>query len=344
MTASPGIWLALAAAAGVASAVLSGITRQYALARSVLDVPNERSLHSVATPRGGGAAVVIVVLAGILALGFLGILESGVGIALSGGGVLVAAVGWLDDRHGIPALPRLAVHMAAAAWALFWLRGMPELTLGTGAVHLGAFGTALALAAVVWATNLYNFMDGIDGLAGAEALVVGLAAAVLLGSAGSPLALVALLVAAAGAGFLPWNWPPARLFMGDTGSGFLGFTFGALAVASENAGALPALIWLVLLAPFFLDATVTLVRRMAGGERWYAAHRSHAYQRAVRAGYSHLQVTLAVAGLSVALGVVSIFARASPELLVVVLAGALAATGAVYVLVERRCPMWRKEQ
>ena len=344
MTPGPVVWLALAGAAVAASGALSGMARRYALARSVLDVPNERSLHSVATPRGGGAAVAAVVLGGTLVLGLLGVLAPRVVAGLAGGGVLVSIVGWIDDRRGVAALPRLLVHLAAALWALVWLGGMPRLTLGTGAVHLGAFGALLAVLAVVWSINLYNFMDGIDGLAGAEAVVVGLAGAMLLGIMGSPLALVALLVAAAGAGFLPWNWPPARLFMGDTGSGFLGFVFGVLAVASENTDALPALVWLVLLAPFFLDATVTLVRRVAAGERWYAAHRSHAYQRAVQAGYSHLQVTLATVGLSAALAVLSIIATTRPELRGVVMACAVAGTGAAYVIVERWCPMWRKDK
>lgn len=343
MTGDAGLWAALGGGAVLASAVLSGLARRYALARSVLDVPNERSLHSVATPRGGGAAVAVVVLGGILALRLLGLIDPRVALALGGGGALVALVGWIDDRRGVAALPRLLVHLAAAAWAVIWLRGMPELTIGAGAVRLGAFGSVLAILAIMWSVNLYNFMDGIDGLAGAEAVVVGLAGAVLLGAGESPLALIALLVAAAGAGFLPWNWPPARLFMGDTGSGFLGFVFGGLALASENARALPALVWLVLLAPFFLDATVTLVRRVASGERWYIAHRSHAYQRAVRAGYSHLQVTVVVVGLSAALGVLSAIATIRPGLLGAVVACAAAGAGLAYLVVERWCPMWQKE-
>jgi Fuc2NAc and GlcNAc transferase len=323
----------------LASAGAAGLVRRYALARSLLDFPNERSSHSVPTPRGGGLAIVVVVLLGVLLLALDGRLDSRVALALGGGGGLVAAVGWLDDRRGVPAAIRLAVQAAAAVWAVVWLRGMPQLTIGTGSVHLGPGGALLAGLAVVWATNLYNFMDGIDGLAAAEAVTVGSAGALLLAGREPSLAIIAILTAAAAAGFLLWNWPPARLFMGDVGSGFLGFLFGALAVASENAHALPALVWLVLLGPFFVDATVTLIRRMVRGERWLSAHRSHAYQRAVQAGWSHGRVTGVVVWLSVALGVLGSLAARAPALIGPVLAVTFGGLGTLYLLMERRRPM-----
>jgi Fuc2NAc and GlcNAc transferase len=333
------VTLALGAAAFLASAALSGLTRRYALARALIDVPNQRSSHANPTPRGGGLAIVVVVLAGLAILAASGRVDSRTALALGGGGALVAAVGWLDDRHGLAAGTRLGVHLAAAAWTVAWLRGMPDLILGEGSAHLGLPGAFLAVLAVVWATNLYNFMDGIDGLAAAEALVVGGAASLLLGSRGSPLGIVALLSAAAAAGFLVWNRPPARLFMGDVGSGFLGFLFGGLAVASENAGALPALLWLVLLGAFFVDATVTLLRRMARGDAWYAAHRTHAYQRAVQAGWSHLRVTAVVILLGGFLGLGAAAAYRRPALQTPVLLAALGMLGAVYLAVERWRPM-----
>jgi Fuc2NAc and GlcNAc transferase len=323
----------------LASVGLSKLARRYALARALIDVPNERSSHSVPTPKGGGIAIAVVVLTGLVLLAVLGPVGAAPALALGGGGALVAAVGWLDDHYGLSAGVRLAVHVAAAAWAVAWLRGMPDLTLGETTMHLGLAGTLLAVTGVVWATNLYNFMDGIDGLAATEAVVVGAAGWLLLASRATPLALVALLVAAAAAGFLVWNWPPARLFMGDVGSGFLGFMFGGLAVATENARALPALLWLVLLGPFFIDATITLLRRMARGDRWHAAHRTHAYQRAVQSGWSHRRVTSVVAALSGALGVAVAIAIARPGLQVPVLAAAGGILGVLYLGVERRRPM-----
>lgn len=331
--------LALGVTAFLASAGLSALARRYALARSLLDVPNERSLHAVPMPRGGGIAIALVVLAGLVLLALTGATEPRLAVAFGGGGALVAAVGWLDDRRGLAASTRLLAHVAAAAWTVAWLQGMPYLTVGAWAVHLGLPGALLAVLGVVWATNLYNFMDGIDGLAAAEAIVAGLAGALLLAPREPSLALVALLIAAAAGGFLVWNWPPARLFMGDVGSGFLGFVFGGLAVASENARVLPALVWLVLLGPFFADATVTLIRRMIRGERWLAAHRSHAYQRAVQAGWSHQRVTCAVAALTAALGLFGSLVTANAAFLAPVLAVSAGVLGAIYWAVERWHPM-----
>jgi Fuc2NAc and GlcNAc transferase len=338
MSIEPGA-LALGVAAFLASAVGSALARRYALARSLLDVPNERSLHVVPMPRGGGIAIALVVLVGLVLLGLIGAVPPRVAVAFGGGGAVVALVGWVDDRRGLSASARLVAHVAAAAWTVAWLQGMPDLTVGTRAVHLGLAGTLLAMLGVVWATNLYNFMDGIDGIAAAEAVVAGLAGALLLASREPSLALIALLVAAAAGGFLVWNWPPARLFMGDVGSGFLGFFFGGLAVASENAHVLPALIWIVLLGPFFADATVTLLRRMMRGERWLAAHRSHAYQRAVQAGWSHRKVTCAVAVLTAALGLFGSLVTSNAAFLAPVLAISAGVLGAIYLAVERWQPM-----
>ncbi len=339
MSERAGVTLILGLTAFLASLGLSKLARRYALARALIDVPNERSSHSVPTPKGGGIAIAIVVLTGLVLLAVLGPVGAGPAIALGGGGALVAGVGWVDDHYGLSAGVRLAVHVTAAAWAVTWLRGMPDLALGAATLHLGLAGALLAVLGVVWATNLYNFMDGIDGLAAAEAVVVGGMGWLLLASRATSLALVALLVAAAAAGFLVWNWPPARLFMGDVGSGFLGFMFGGLAVATENARALPALLWLVLLGPFFIDATVTLLRRMVRGDRWHAAHRTHAYQRGVQSGWSHRRVTSVVAALSGALGLAVAIAIGRPALQVPVLAAAGGVLGALYLALERRRPM-----
>lgn len=329
----------LGVVAFIASLGLTGVARRYALSRGLLDRPNERSLHSVPTPRGGGLAIVLVVLTGIVVMAFRGTLPIATAVSLAGGGALVAGVGFLDDRRGMPAHVRFGIHLLAAAWAVWWLGGMTELTIGTSRALVGWAGTLLALATIVWATNLYNFMDGIDGLAAGEAVTVGLAAALLLGHSGSPLAVLALLTAGASAGFLVWNWPPARIFMGDVGSGFLGFIFAGLALASENAGDLPALVWLILLGVFFADATITLVRRMLRGERWYQAHRTHAYQRIVESGWPHQRVTLLVLLLNAALAGLAWGAISEPRWLPLQVFVASVGLGVLYWLVERRRPM-----
>ncbi len=287
------------------SYILTGVTRKLALKNNILDIPNSRSSHTVPTPRGGGLAFVVVFLVGISLLFCLGILELRVFLALLGGGCLIAAVGWLDDRRGLSALVRLCFHFVAAIWAVSWLEGVPNLSLGFTELESSWWGSVLAVVGMVWLINLYNFMDGIDGIAGTEAVTVSAIAAILLWSHASNLAIPCLLLAAAVLGFLIWNWPPAKIFMGDVGSGFLGFVFAVLAIWSENSGAVPLLIWLLLLGVFIVDATVTLIKRMARGEKLYEAHRSHVYQLAVQAGYSHKQVTLTVLLINIMLGIVA---------------------------------------
>ncbi len=292
----------LALGALAASWGLTGWVRRYALRKSMVDLPSARGSHSVPTPRGGGLAIAIAALGGITLAGALGWVPWPAAIALVGGGLLVAGIGWVDDRRDVSRSVRLTVHFAAAGWALWWLGGLPAVETGFGSVFLGPAGSAIALLGIAWATNCYNFMDGIDGLAGGEAVSVGLLGALLLVTGGhADLAIVPLLIAAASAGFLSWNWPPARIFMGDVGSGLLGFLFGTLAVASERSGALPVLAWVVLLGVFAFDATATLLRRVLWGEVWYQAHRSHAYQRAVQSGWSHAQVTRTVLLLNLGL-------------------------------------------
>jgi|LSQX01.3.fsa_nt_gb Fuc2NAc and GlcNAc transferase len=289
----------------VFSSFLTQGVRHYALRRHILDIPNDRSSHIVPTPRGGGLAFVGVFLVGISLLFGLGILELRVFLALLGGGGLIAGVGWLDDRRGLTALVRLCFHFLAAIWAVSWLGGVPSLSLGFTELDLSWWGSGVAVIGVVWMINLYNFMDGIDGIAGTEAVTISGAAVIFLWAQNSDVAAVCLLILAAVFGFLIWNWPPAKIFMGDVGSGFLGFVFAVLAIWSENSGAVPLLIWLLLLGVFIIDATVTLIKRMAGGEKLYEAHRSHVYQLAVQAGYSHKQVTLTVLLINIMLGIVA---------------------------------------
>jgi Fuc2NAc and GlcNAc transferase len=323
----------------VASMLLTRLALRYTVTKAVLDLPNERSLHSTPTPRGGGVAIVAVVLLGIAYLAAFRMIPPQVAIALYGGGLIVAWAGWADDRRGLSARVRVAAHAAAALWAIAWLGGMPALIVGAEPVRLGIAGSLLAMLGVVWATNFYNFMDGIDGLAAAEATSIGTAAALLLATRGSPLATVAALLAGAAAGFLPWNWERARIFMGDVGSGFLGFAFGTLAVATENSGDLPALLWILLFGVFFGDATITLLRRMLRREAWHSAHRVHAYQRAVRGGWSHNGVTIVALLVNVCLGLLAWLALKSPRQLPFALLAGGVLVCALYALVERRYPM-----
>ncbi|MCA4901784.1 MAG: glycosyltransferase family 4 protein [Rhodocyclaceae bacterium] len=289
-------------------------------ARLPMDRPNERSLHQVPVPRSGGVAVV----AGVLAACLPGWPTHGV---LAGCVVVLAALSFADDWRSLPIALRFGLH-AGAAGAFVWL-ALPPLPLAWQAA------TAFLIA---WSINLYNFMDGSDGLAGGMA-VCGfgtLAAAFALG--GDPqLASLSLAIAVASAVFLKANFHPARIFLGDVGSVPLGFLAGALGAAGVAGGRFPAWFPFVVFAPFFVDATATLLRRMLRGERFWQAHREHYYQRLVRIGWGHRRTALAEYGLMAAGAAVALAALRLPVAGQALLLGAWgAALLAAMAAVDRR--------
>src|SRR3569623_1739532 len=251
--------------------LLTSLLHRYAINRGMLDVPNNRSSHVEPVPRGGGLSMAIVTVATATFLSFSEVLSSRLAAALIGGGLLVMIVGWIDDHRHVAVRWRILMHFTAAAWTVYWLDGFPSIDIGYMVLPLGWAGHFLAIVGIVWMINLYNFMDGLDGLAAGEAVTD------------------ALLAAACG-GCLWWKWQPAKIFMGDVGSGFLGYCFAVLMLASEKAGAVPVMVWIILLAVFVLDATFTLLGRVIRGEKWYTAHRTHAYQRLTQMGFSHARV------------------------------------------------------
>ena len=278
-----------------ASALITGWMRRYALQRDLLDMPNARSSHSRPTPRGGGVSVVVVSLASTLLVFLAGWIPPSIVTSLAGGGVAVAAIGHLDDHRHVPARWRLLVHLLAALWVVGWLDGMEPISLPGFELQMGWAGAAIGVLWIAWLLNLYNFMDGIDGLAAVEAVTVSACAAALLFLAGATgLALLMVALSAAALGFLVWNWPPAKIFMGDAGSGYIGFVFGSMALISRALDALVLWAWLILLGVFLVDATMTLLHRLIRKERVYEPHCSHAYQRAARRYAAHRPVTVAV--------------------------------------------------
>jgi Fuc2NAc and GlcNAc transferase len=291
----------IAFAVAAVSVALTGFVRRYALKTELIDRPNDRSSHSRPTPRGGGIAVVIASMLGAAILSWLGLIEYRLLGALLVGGALVAGIGFVDDRKGVRPLMRLIVHILAASTAVVLIGGTPTLDLGHLHFALGWAGSALAVVCLVWTINLFNFMDGIDGIAASEAVFVTFAAAALMmllrGSGGA--AAMSLALGAASAGFLVWNWPPARIFLGDVGSGYLGYAIGLIALAAAKHGELQVIPSLLLGGVFFVDATLTLVRRLARGEPAHQAHRTHAYQWLAVRWASHVRVTLLVFGVNV---------------------------------------------
>jgi Fuc2NAc and GlcNAc transferase len=339
-------WLvgfAVAVVSVPAGAALTDLARRLALALGMLDVPGVRSSHEQPTPRGAGLAIAAIGL-GITALAAAaGWLSWPMALALLGGGALIAVVSWFEDWRGVSWRWRIAAQAVAATWALAWLGGFGPLDLGDRLISLGPTGEIVALLGIMWGTNFFNFMDGIDGLAGAETVVVGGVGGVLLLAGGEPgLACVLLALAGSSVGFLRHNWTPARAFLGDVGSTYLGFTLCTVAVASANTGAVPMVVWGILLGVFVFDATVTLARRMLDGFGACEGHREHAFCRAVRAGWSHPQVTRSVVALDLLLVVLAGLGWRWPALLVPCAAAGLALLAIVYLWVEVQFPMMRR--
>lgn len=274
------------------------LARRYAIRQSLIDQPGERRSHAVATPRGGGIAIVIAALVAACALALHRPIDAPLLAAFAVGLVLVAGIGWLDDHRPLSPWWRLLVHAAAAAL----------LALAVGDVYHSPWLGVCAFIAAMALTNVWNFMDGINGLAATQAAMV---AAGLAAIAGGSWGLLGVAVAVACVGFLPFNFPRARIFLGDVGSGAIGFCLAALVVV---AGArLGTRSWLVLLplSVFLVDASLTLLRRLLRGERWWTPHTQHAYQVWARR-VGHNRVTLAYAGATAVALVLTFWLASQP--------------------------------
>jgi Fuc2NAc and GlcNAc transferase len=289
------LWAGAAALLGVLG---TGLARRYAL-RRLMDQPNERSSHQVATPRGGGLAMALVFIA-ILPVAWLTNQIAGtLAIAMGLCGGIVAAVGFWDDHASLSAKVRLIIHFIGAGTLLVWIGGVPVIPFGSKVLELGGIGFAVGAFLIVWHINLVNFMDGIDGLAASQAVfVAGTGCAVAFGYGDYDVVILAAVLCGASLGFLCWNWPPAKIFMGDVGSGFLGAMIGGLMWynAVKHPGALWC--WLILNTAFIGDATYTLLFRLFTGQRWMDAHRSHVYQH-LAGWHGHFNVTMGLWGVNI---------------------------------------------
>ena len=288
--------LIIAIATALASALFVGLVRTQLLRHDILDRPNERSSHAAPTPRGGGLGVLAALLPAWVAIPLF--LPSADGTALwliPLAALLLAAVSWVDDLMTLGPLPRLGAQFAAALTGAFLIDGPVFQGLLPGPLD-----PIVAAIGWVWFVNLFNFMDGIDGISGVEATSIGLGLLLLglISGAGGALTLdashgQALTVAAAAAGFLVWNWPPAKIFLGDSGSVPLGYLLGWLLLSLAASGAWQAAAILPLY--YLADATITLFRRITRGEKFWQAHRDHFYQAAIKRGMSHGRVSTAIA-------------------------------------------------
>ena len=304
--------------AGAATLVVGRRVLAWLKARQIMDMPNERSSHTLPTPRGGGLATSPVTIALLLMMGWK---YHHLPTALLGLGALVLlAVSWLDDRRGLPAGPRFLVQAVMVAGGMAAI----DAPVLTGALPLW-LDHVLAGLGWLWFVNLYNFMDGIDGITGTQTFSLGLGLAVVATLAGADPHLIpaGLVLATVGIAFLHFNWHPARMFLGDSGSIPFGFVLGGLLILLAAGGQLAAA--LILPAYYVADATITLVRRALAGEKVWQAHRKHFYQRAVQGGRSHDQVVRLIGLGNMGLIAAAALAAAGDSILGSVLAVAIVA-------------------
>lgn len=279
----------IAALVFLVSVVATRASIAWARQQNIVDHPNHRSSHTRPTPRGGGIGILAAIVVGIAVATAFGFVPYRLASSLLCG-IPIAVVGYIDDRISLSARLRLFVQAACVALALWILSPLPALEIADF-VFQPVAAALFYLVAIVWLINLFNFMDGIDGIAAGQAIAIGLLWVLVLQS---PISVLGAVFAAAASGFLVFNWPPAKIFMGDVGSGFCGYYIGICGLAlpqqqpntSFFLGLIPA-------APFILDATLTLIIRLLKGHRPGVAHRSHAYQRASRQLGRHGPVSLA---------------------------------------------------
>lgn len=326
----------------ILSVALTAYYIRYAQRNQLLDIPNHRSSHTRVTPRGGGVVFILLWVLVVLLLALLGLVPwRSVGVLLPGT-LLVAMIGFCDDRRPLAARYRMLAYLGAAAASVVAMGGIDRLTLGADLyVPLSWAGSLFAIIAIVWSINLFNFMDGTDGIAAVEALfVLGVGGYFFWHAGGQGMALVVWSLAASVAGFLWWNRPPAKLFMGDVGSASLGFVVLVCALLGEKLYRIPAILWLLPYGVFIVDATLTLLRRVVAGQPWYEAHRSHAYQRLHQYGFSHAWLVKQLLWVNTLLSACAIIGYYHPALIPGLFLIALVLLCCLYGVVEKLNPMF----
>jgi Fuc2NAc and GlcNAc transferase len=307
------------------------LIRKIATKRNILDVPNKRSSHNQPVPRGGGLAIAIAWYVAIITLFLFKEIQSNLFFALLCS-VPVATIGLLDDVLNISPKIRLVVQVLSSALAVYFLGGLKSIDLGFVILHNSTFFSLAAILGIVWFTNLFNFLDGIDGFVSLEIIFISFAAFFILGLK------LPLFLAAATIGFLLWNWQPAKIFMGDVGSTMLGFTVGIFTIYYQNTNESSFVIWLLFSSLFWFDATITLFRRWRNHEKLSVAHRKHAYQRMVQFGYSHQKTVICSGVINLTIMALAWLAVSNPNFLLPLFAINIIYLYILIRLIDKRFP------
>jgi len=288
----------------VSSLLLTYLIRIYALKKSLLATVNERSSHTTPTPHGGGIAIALSWFIGLIYLFTCKALEPSLFYALMCGSVL-SLVSYVDDLYELSPKLRLLVQAMVSIAGLYALGGLSRIDFGFWVLENPLLTNALAFLGIMWFINLYNFLDGIDGYAGSEAIFLAIAGWLLFGGEHF------ILLIASVAGFLVWNWHKAKIFMGDVGSTLLGYTVAIFSIYYQNNG-VSLFVWIILFGLFWFDATLTLFRRYQNREKLSQAHRKHAYQRLVQSGVPHDRVVFYAIGINLILVILGYSALSHP--------------------------------
>ena len=280
---------------------LTYLIKNYAIKKSLVAAINERSSHTVSTPHGGGIALALTWFMGLIYLYIYNQIDFNLFYALMFG-VIISIISFFDDLYGLSARVRLLVQSAIAIGGIASLGGLDTIEFGFLNINNPIFTNIFAFLLIVWFINLYNFLDGINGYAGSEAVFLALAGFMLFGGSHFIVLAVAVL------GFLYWNFGnKAKIFMGDAGSTLLGYNIAIFTIYYTNIESMNLWIWLILFGLFWFDATLTLVRRYLNKEKLSVAHKKHGYQRLHQSGWSHLQVSLFGMGINVVLFMIIYF-------------------------------------
>ena len=278
----------------LASFLFTGLIKTLAHRAQMIDVPVLRSAHSFPTPVGGGAGIALLFLLVASHYYRVGVIPFAEFMAIVAT-AFIAALGLIDDIKPLDIRWRVPPQFLAAIWVIGWLGNVPAISFGSWQLETVWILNLLAVLGLVWLLNLFNFMDGIDGIAGSELVCVNLMVLFLvISSEDEVVTLLSATLASVGAGFLLWNWSPAKIFMGDVGSAFIGFSLGVLALLTMHHQSMTIWSWLLLLGVFVADSGVTLIRRFMRRDKWYEGHACHAYQNAARHYRSHSKVTITV--------------------------------------------------
>ena len=315
----------------ILSILATYIVHIFALRSNIIDTPNERSSHTIPTPRGGGLAFVGLWFLGMTYEFYTNNVPQDLYFAMLAG-LLLVGVSIVDDIKNVRASVRLAIQILASGIALYFLGGFQRIDLGFYVIENVYIITPIALIGFVWFINLFNFLDGIDGYVGLETVFIFLFIAIIFHD------VYALLLSVAVAGFLVWNWQPAKIFMGDVGSTLIGFNVAVFMTYYSNTEQLSAFIFLILTSVFWFDATLTLLRRWRNKESLGIAHRKHAYQRLTQSGFSHQKTSILLLIVNSVLGVFAYAAYLYSSLIMLFFAASIILLFFVVKYIDKRKP------